>query len=122
MTPREARQALLSAFADADVRTMDDLGGLVSPPVVLIGPPTLLRTTPGIEPNEATFSIFAVVDADERALDRLDELEPQVVEVIETATFAGAPMGAVVRSSTPQFYVSGNANLPCYRMQTEVPL
>lgn len=118
MTPGQARQGLLYALRAAGLRTFDDPGGLISPPGVVVGPATLTRTTPGPEPDEASFSLFAVVEQGERAVDALFELELAAVTAIEDAE----DVDAVIRTSEPGTFLAGNTNLPCYIIRTEVAL
>lgn len=89
---------------------------LTSPPAVVIGPPALEWESGCPAPTAARFLVYVVVTADERAVERLWELVELVAATIDTQTDA-----AVIRAD-PAVFVSGTSQLPCYEIQTEVPL
>jgi len=93
-----------------------DPGATLSLPALVIGPPSLLWETGCLGPTSARFLVYVVVDADERAIERLWAYVPAVAETIDDLTRA-----AVVRAD-PAVYVSGGVSLPCYELQTEATL
>lgn len=85
-------------------------------PALIIGPPRLAWTTTSSDPTEATYIVFAVVDADERAIERLWDLCTAVAEAVDRLPHAA------VTAADPGVFTSGNAQLPCYHITIEVGL
>lgn len=86
-------------------------------PALVIGPPTLVWETGMVEPTEAQFPIWAVVDPGERAVEQLWELVPAVSAAIHEHT-----EGVVQQTATPFPFPNGTTDLPSYQLVAEVPL
>jgi len=68
------------------------------------------------EPTEAAFIVWAVVDADDRALPRLWDLVAVVSDALDEVK------DAAVRRAHPATYPSGSTELPAYQITVEVSL
>ena len=110
-----------AAILETALRTLDTIAvyhDLVSPlatPAVMIGPPSLRWETGCVDPTEATFIIRAIVQRDERSIERLWDLVVAVAAKIDETP-------AVVTSATPGIYPSSAGDLPCYEITTEMSL
>ena len=117
----------MSAIADAavmletalkgmdGVRAYRDPGANLQCPAAVLGPPALTWETGCVGPTSARFLVYAVVDADERAVEKLWDLVDQVANAIDATD-------AVVVHADPAVYTSGTRQLPCYEITTEVGL
>lgn len=113
----QVRALLLAALGQVDgLRAYETLSESLEPPAVLVSAPRLTWALGQSEPTEATYSVVVVVPADERALQRLDVLVPQVAAAID-----GTDIG-VVRTAEPGTWDVGGISLPCYFVETEVAL
>lgn len=99
-----------------DARVYRDPGANIEPRAIVLGPPVLMWESGMARPTSARFLVYAIVAADQYALERLWEFVEVVADAIDEHT------GAVVTQADPAVYVSGTAQLPCYEIQTEVPL
>lgn len=116
----EAAQALLVALKSVpDMPVHTDMGAVVDPPALVVGPPGLLWQVHGRGPNLARFPVWVVVDADERALERLWDLVPAVVEALEAAD---VEITVDDQGALPDIWPGGKAGLPAYQIFTEVAL
>jgi hypothetical protein len=117
----------MSAIADAAVmletalntvegaRAYRDLGANLVCPALVLGPPALAWETGCNGPTSARFLIYAVVDSNERAVEKLWDLVGLVADAIDATE-------AVVISADPAVYRSGTTDLPCYEITTEAGL
>lgn len=100
-----------------DARVYRDQGANIEPRAIVIGPPVLAWESDGRRgPTSARFLVYAIVAADDRAAERLWEFVEVVADTIDMHT------DAAVTQADPAVYVSGTSQLPCYEIQTEVPL
>lgn len=86
-------------------------------PAIVIGPPTLLFESGRKTPTEAQFPIWAVVDPDEFAAEKLWDLAPEVVAAIDEYT-----NGTVSQPATPFPFPHTTTDLPSYQFIYEVGL
>lgn len=95
-----------------------DLGADIQRPALVIGPPTIRfeAAAPGV-PTGAGFTVFAVVDSDQYAAEKLWELVPQVVSAVEEHT-----SGCLAGEATPTAYPVGTSELPAYAIPIDMPL
>lgn len=114
----ETSQALAAALRTVPkLRVYTDPGAVIDPPGVLVGPPRLTWGGYVGDPTDALFVVTLAVPADDRALERLWDLVPQVAEAIDTVP------DAVVRSAEPGMWTTGNGtDLPCYLINVECSL
>lgn len=97
--------------------TADPGATLANLPALVIGPPRLTWESDGrFGPTAARYLVWAVVDADERAIERLWSL------VVDTAEAIDSRSDGVVVQADPAVFPSGTAQLPAYEIQIEVPL
>lgn len=116
-TPKEARASLNTALTGLDgIRNYPNLVANVDPPATLVGAPRLVWDSACGEPTSATFLVYLMVPLDDRAVDRLQDLLPLVVDAIESVP------DAVVTAATPLASPFGGADLPAYEITTEVAL
>lgn len=95
-----------------------DPGAEVQRPGLVIGPPSLrFENQDGPVPTNARFTVFAVVDADEYAVEKLWLLVPQVVAAIEEHT-----AGCLAGEATPSSYPVGSSDMPAYAIPVDFPL
>jgi hypothetical protein len=85
------------------------------PPAVIVGAPTLAFEAYNPAPTSATFPVFALVQRDEFAMDRLLDLGPAVVAAIVD----NLPDAVVPRAQPAEF---GERGQPCYEITVEVSL
>lgn len=90
-----------------------DPGATVDPPGMVQLPPALLWETGCPGPTSARFVVFAVVPADEFAVDRLWTFVTAVGDAVDEHTD-----GVVVRADPSVF----PPDLPAYEIQVEFPL
>ena len=120
----------MSAVADqiaeleAQLKTVSAIGSAVhrNPgaslallPAVVIGPPILLWETGCPGPTEMRLILYVVIDATDRALERLWDLVPAVADAADQTD-------AAVISASPGSFLSGATPLPAYEITIEVPL
>jgi hypothetical protein len=98
------------------VNATADVGKTLDPPSLVLGPPALMWQGVCSGPTSARWLVYAVVPADERALERLWELVPAVADALDAL-----PDVSVIRAD-PGAYVNGGVELPCYEIQIEVSL
>lgn len=116
-TVTEAAEALEAALTTVEgLRTYRDPGANVAPPAVVLGPPLLRWEGFRAGPTSATFTVFLVTAADDRALERLWQWVPVVAEALDEVT------DAATSTATPGTFPAGGADLPCYQLQAEVSL
>lgn len=117
MTPAQARAGLLAALGTVDeLRVESDVGAQLDPPAAMVGPPALTFGGPTSDPAGATFVVIVAVAADDRAVDRLFALLPEVTAAIESQT------DAVVTGADPGAWQNGSTALPCYEISVEMSL
>lgn len=121
MTVREAAEALETALeAVPKLQVYRDPGANVDPPAAVLGPPSLAWETygdgTGVYPTSATFPVYVVTAADDRSLERLWELVPEVAAALESVADAVTP------TADPGAYNTGGVQLPCYEILAEVSL
>lgn len=117
MTVKEAAEALEAALGAIEgARVYRELGATLDPPALVLGPPALSWEAVCREPTAATFIVHVVEAADERALERLWLLVPQVAEAIDSV------LDASVRRADPGTYPTGGSELPSYSVQVDVAL
>jgi hypothetical protein len=105
--------ALESALkAVPNIRVYTSPGAVVDPPGVLVGPPALTWEAFSSDPTQATFVVYAITRADDRALERLWDLVPLVAAAVDT----------VPDAATTQANPSAFNDLPCYEITVEVSL
>jgi hypothetical protein len=112
----EMMEAALGGITD--VPTHRDPGANITPPATVLGVPALRWEALDVSPTSARFIVYAIVDPDERAPERLWDLVELVSAAIDENT------DGVVISAEPAGYVSGSGAtpLPCYEITVEVPL
>lgn len=93
-----------------------DPSATLAPPAAVLGPPALSWQTGMTGPTSARFLVYVVVEADERAVERLWQLVAQVADAIDEHS------DAVVIRADPAVFVSGGGDLPCYELQVEAPI
>lgn len=99
------------------LRVYDRAAPVVDPPGAFVGPASLQWESQGcVEPTGATFPVFLIVAADERAIDRLHDL------VLVAAAAIDAVDTAVVTAATPTVYDAGTSGLPAYLLTVEMSL
>jgi len=100
-----------------------DPGAEVQRPGLVIGPPSLQFATfndeVGPVPTNARFTVFAVVDADQYAVEKLWDLVPEVVAAVEVHTDGCLADGA---EATPASYPVGSSDMPAYAIPIDMPL
>lgn len=121
-----AAGVVLAALEGLDgVRVEQDPGAAITPPstadgaggaTAVLGPPSLLWESGAPEPTTARFLVYVVVDATDRAIERLWELVPVVAAALDTEP------DVVVIQADPGTYPAGGVELPCYQIQIEVSL
>lgn len=89
-----------------------DPGANLDPPSLVLGPPSLRWEDMGGGPTSATFLVYVVEKADERALERLWDLVPVVAAALDNVRDV-----AVIRADPGSY-----RELPCYEIQVEVAL
>ncbi|GEL17687.1 hypothetical protein [Pseudonocardia asaccharolytica] len=113
----DAAAELASALGTVPgVRVYTDLGAVIDPPGVVLGPPALTWGGPCADPVSARWLVAVVVAADERALPRLWDLAPLVAAAVDTV-----PDAVVIRAD-PGVWSTGTTELPCYELQIETSL
>lgn len=98
------------------LRVLRRPGALGNPPVAYVPPPELTWDGYVTEPTEAVFEVVLAVAADDRAIENLFRFLPLVTAAIEDAE----QVDAVVKTATPGVWRTGNTELPCYFIRTEV--
>jgi len=95
-----------------------DPGATINTPGIVLGPPALLWEAGCPGPTSARFLVYVIVDADERAVERLWEYVAEVADTIDEKT------GVVVIRADPATYVAGSpaTQLPAYEIQVEASL
>lgn len=97
-----------------------DPGAEIQRPGLVIGPPSLrFETFAGAKPTRAIFTVFAVIDADQYAVEKLWLLVPDVVAAVEEHTDGCLLEGA---EATPTTYPVGGTDLPAYAIPVDMPL
>lgn len=108
---------LIEALKTVDgLRVYQEVGASESPPMAVLGPPSLTWEVYDTEPTSATFQVAVVVAMNERALERLWEFAPLVAAAVDTV-----PNAAVIRAD-PGAFESGGAKLPAYNITVECSL
>ncbi|MBV9920290.1 MAG: hypothetical protein JOY78_05450 [Pseudonocardia sp.] len=115
MSAAHARKSLMKTLRQVTgVRVIPDIGQKVlDPPALVIVPPTLTYDVYSPEPTTATFRVPLVVPADDRSIDRLEELLPAVVQAVYDSEDA-----AIAGPAEPGSW--GTPPLPCYLLTIEV--
>lgn len=122
MNLRDATLAVKAALDTPDMRGLfgrphTDPGAAVDPPALVIGPPQATWSGYGAGPNMARFLVHVIVPADERALERLLDLVPQVATALEASD-----VDITVTQADPARWPAGGIDLPAYEITTEVAL
>ncbi|HEX7038678.1 MAG TPA: hypothetical protein VF202_01035 [Trueperaceae bacterium] len=119
MDVKTAAQGVETALRGAvpKLRVHTDLGATVDPPAAVVGPPQLTWTGYGRGPNLARFLVYVIVAADDRALERLWDLVPQVAAALEASE-----ADITVTQANPARWPAGGVDLPAYEITTEVAL
>jgi len=113
----DAANSLKAALDEvAGLRVTTDPGEQVAPPYAIVGPPALTWEAGCAGPTSARFLVYVVVDADDRALERLWDLVPAVSDAIDATT------DAVVVRADPGSWNSGGSDLPAYTVEVDVAL
>lgn len=114
MSAADAFASLVATLGQVGgVRVLVDVGQPVaSPPALVIPPPALTFDAYHPAPTEATFKVALVVTADERAVDRLLTLLPQVAAAVHDSD------DAALIAAEPGSW--GSPPLPCYLLTIEV--
>jgi hypothetical protein len=111
----EAKLKVIPEFAGAVAR--DPSAPLAALPAIVMGPPEMLWATACPGPNDIRLILYVVVDADDRALERLWDLAPIAANFVEANTDA-----VVVNPVSPGSYISGTTELPAYKITIELPV
>jgi len=112
-----AKQLELALKTVAGVQEVHlDPGAMSLFPAIVIGPPELEWGNGFADPTQARFPVYAVIDAGERAMERLCLLVPEVAAAVDELT-----PGAVL-SALPFPFPSGATDLPSYQLIVEVGL
>jgi hypothetical protein len=98
------------------VRTLRRPGVAGETPLAYVQPPTLSWDGFEIDPTEAVFEVILAVAADEKAIERLFDLLPQVTNALDQAE------DAVVKSAEPGVWRAGASELPAYFIRVEVAI
>lgn len=92
-------------------------------PALVIGPPSLrfelFSNDTGPVPTNARFTVFAIVEPDQYAVEKLWDLVPAVVAAVEQHTDGSLAEGA---EATPTSYPVGTSELPAYAIPVDMPL
>lgn len=109
--------AALAMVADGTVY-LDPAAPNMQTPALVIGPPVLIFGTQFVDPTEAHFPVWLVVDQSEDATEKLWELAPEVNAAIHEHS------GGVVRDPADPFaFPYGDTQLlPSYQFVAEFPL
>lgn len=119
---KDAAEELLAALRTVpDLRVHSDLGANLEPPAVILGAPALGWRSFCRQPTSARFVVFIVVAADDRALESLWDLVPQVATAVEDNMQAAAVQDGPSAALPTTFYTAG-VELPCYELTIEVDL
>lgn len=110
-----------AAEIEAALKTVPDmrvfsLGDTVQPLGAVVSLPLLAWEAYGRGATTATFTVFLLVDFNDRAVGRLMALVESVADAIESYE------DAVVRSASPGVYEDASTQLPCYSYTVEVSL
>lgn len=110
----DARTALQGALGDvAGARLYEDMAATIDPPGLVVGPAVLSWEGRGHGmPAAVTVVAYLIERADDRALDRLTDRLPEVVDAIESLR------QCQVMRADPGAWVRGN--LPCYEITVEM--
>lgn len=111
----DALAALLSGIEG--VRIERRPGGSPAPPAIYVPPGSMTWDGYVTAPTEASFELVLAVAADERALEALYDLLPQVTETID-----GSSVDAVVKSAEPGVWRVGAVELPAYFITVEAAI
>ncbi|HEY0638713.1 MAG TPA: hypothetical protein VGD67_13770 [Pseudonocardiaceae bacterium] len=116
MSPvKDAADGLVAALGAVDrLKVYTDPAATVTPPGVVLGPPSLAWEAYCTAPSSARFLVYVVEKGDARALERLWDLVPLVAEAVDSV--AGA---AVVRADPGSW---GTPELPAYIIEVEYGL
>lgn len=114
---KDAAEALLAALKGVQgVRAYSDPAASLSPPATVLGPPVLSWETLSIDPLRATFIVYVVTSADDRALERLWDLVPAVASAVgDDGRFAAT-------RAAPGAWSTGGQDLPAYLLTVETTL
>jgi len=116
-TIRDRAEALSEALSTVDgARVYTDPAATIDPPGIVLGPPALFWESGCLQPTSARFLVYVVETNDDRAIERLWDLVPQVSAVVDLL-----PSAAVI-TANPGTYTSGGTELPAYLIQVEVNL
>lgn len=92
-------------------------GGAPAPPVLYVPPAELTWDGYALAPTAASWQLVLAVAADERAIEALYDLLPQVTETID-----GSSVDAVVKSAEPGVWRVGAVELPAYFITVEAAI
>lgn len=110
-------RALVAAVETVDgLRVYSDPGAVLDPPAAIVGPPAFTFGGPTSDPVGARFVVVVCVPFDDRAMDRLLELVPEVTAAVESET------DAVTVEAMPSTWQSNQTALPSYEISVETSL
>lgn len=113
----DAHDALVAAVsAIPGVRVYGEPGDIVSPPGVMVGPPTLGWAVYAEQPDTATFTVWLISDLTERPLETLFPLIPMVSEAIDQLNYMAVTVAA------PSAVDNGGTTYPAYQFTVEASL
>lgn len=113
----EAAAILADAARDVPgVRIYTDPGANTDPPAVVVGPPVLAWEAQCLDPSSARFTVYLMVPADERAMERLWDLVPQLADQFDRLA------DAAVTGAVPFIFNAAGVDLPAYAITVEVGL
>lgn len=113
-----AAEALKTALRTvAGLRVVQDPGATVDGPTAVVAVPALVWESHCPEPTGAQWVVHLVVDANDRAVERLWQL----VTDVSTAVDKHFPDGSVIRAD-PGTWSAGGSELPSYAIQVDVAL
>lgn len=114
---RTAAEALTAALRSvAGLRVYTDPSAVVDPPGAFVGPPALSWETFTTDPVRASFFVYLVAAQNDRALESLWDLIPEVSAAVATYD------RAAVISAEPGSWLSGRTELPAYVFTVETTL
>lgn len=91
--------------------TPDDPGAVLDPPAVVVGPPELAWREVSRDSIDATFTVYLVMPADDRAIERLWDSILDLRVALETVA------SATVVSAVPEPFLATGLELPAYAIE-----
>jgi len=90
----------------------------VDPPCAVIAPPQIDFEAYDNAPTGLTFTLYLVVQPDDRMMSRLFDL----IEPVSNAVWDNVPNAAVTSASPAAYPISDTSSLPCYQITVEMSL